>query len=188
MIRVPPVSRGRAASAPTSWARRPSRSHRARWRRCSPGERRVRGTALFWPSAESPPPSARTICFARAPTPSWWPPPPCSTRCSRHDSARRERPPSPEDPHRRPRAAAPAPDACATLRPVRWLVVLPFERPGLTGMDFADELRRLGHEVRTFEYRKDNPLYKNRATKGAYQSYILHSLERRCVDRKSVGW
>jgi len=48
-------------------------------------------------------------------------------------------------------------------------------------MDFADELRRLGHEVRTFEYRKDNPLYKNRATKGAYQSYILRSLERRCV-------
>src|SRR5262249_59546212 len=76
---------------------------------------------------------------------------------------------------------APGARACATLRPVRWLVVLPFERPGLTGMDFADELRQLGHEVRTFEYRKDNPLYKNRATKAGYQSYILHSLERTCV-------
>jgi len=48
-------------------------------------------------------------------------------------------------------------------------------------MDFADELRQLGHEVRTFEYRKDNPLYKNRGTKAAYQSYILRSLERTCV-------
>jgi spore maturation protein CgeB len=48
-------------------------------------------------------------------------------------------------------------------------------------MDFADELRRLGHEVRTFEYRKDNPLYKNRGTKAVYQSYILRSLERTCV-------
>jgi len=30
---------------------------------------------------------------------------------------------------------------------VRWLIVLPSERPGLMGMDFADELRALGHEV-----------------------------------------
>jgi spore maturation protein CgeB len=63
---------------------------------------------------------------------------------------------------------------------VRWLVVLPFERPGLMGMDFADELRELGHEVRTFAYRKDNPLYKNRGTKAAYQAIILKSLERLC--------
>ena len=64
---------------------------------------------------------------------------------------------------------------------MRWLVVLPFERPGLTGMDFADELRHLGHEVQTFEYRKDNPLYKNRGTKAAYQAYILRALERACL-------
>jgi len=32
------------------------------------------------------------------------------------------------------------------------------------GMGFADELRELGHDVRTFEYRKNNPLYKNRGT------------------------
>ena len=70
---------------------------------------------------------------------------------------------------------------CATLRAVRWLVVLPFERPGLMGMDFADELRALGHEVRTFAYRRDNPLYKNRSTKGAYQLWILRRLERACL-------
>ena len=40
------------------------------------------------------------------------------------------------------------------------------------GLDFADELRALGHEVRTFAYRRDNPLYKNRPTKGAYQLWI----------------
>jgi len=59
---------------------------------------------------------------------------------------------------------------------VRWLIVLPFERPGLMGMDFADELRALGHEVRAFEYRKDNALYKNRGTKAAYQLWILRQL------------
>lgn len=64
---------------------------------------------------------------------------------------------------------------------MRWLIVLPFERPGLMGMDFADELRALGHEVRTFEYRKDNPLYKNRGTKAAYQLWILRRLERACL-------
>jgi spore maturation protein CgeB len=48
-------------------------------------------------------------------------------------------------------------------------------------MDFADELRHLGHEVQTFEYRKDNPLYKNRGTKAAYQAYILRALERACL-------
>ena len=69
----------------------------------------------------------------------------------------------------------------ATLRSVRWLVVLPFERPGLMGMDFAEELRALGHDVRTFEYRKDNALYKNRTTKGAYQKLLLRALERECL-------
>ncbi len=64
---------------------------------------------------------------------------------------------------------------------MRWLIVLPFERAGLMGMDFADELRALGHEVRTFEYRKDNPLYKNRGTKAAYQIWILRRLERLCL-------
>ena len=54
-------------------------------------------------------------------------------------------------------------------------------------MDFADELHRLGHEVRTFEYRKDNPLYKNRATKAAYQSYILRSLDLRYSRATTAG-
>jgi len=48
-------------------------------------------------------------------------------------------------------------------------------------MDFADELRGLGHETKTFEYRKDNPLYKNRSTKAAYQRWILGRLEQACV-------
>ena len=71
--------------------------------------------------------------------------------------------------------------ACATLRPVRWLIVLPFARPGLMGMDFAEELRALGRQVRTFAYRRDNPLYKNRGTKAAYQRWILRRLERVCL-------
>src|SRR4030095_591084 len=70
---------------------------------------------------------------------------------------------------------------CATLRPVRWLVVLPFERPGLMGMDFAEELAPFVHHVRTFEYRKDNALYKNRGTKAAYQALLLRRLERECL-------
>src|SRR5438128_201504 len=36
------------------------------------------------------------------------------------------------------------------------------------GMDFADELTALGHEVRTFAYRRENPLYKNKPTKALY--------------------
>ena len=48
------------------------------------------------------------------------------------------------------------------------------------GVDFGDELRQLGHEVRLFEYRRDNPLYKNRRTKAAYQLWILRRLERVC--------
>lgn len=65
---------------------------------------------------------------------------------------------------------------------MRWLIVLPFARPGLMGVDFADELGELGHEVRLFPYRRDNALYKNTPTKAAYQSLILRRLERTCRD------
>jgi spore maturation protein CgeB len=65
---------------------------------------------------------------------------------------------------------------------VRWLIVLPFARPGLMGVDFGVELRELGHEVRLFAYRRENPLYKNRRTKSAYQRWILRRLERACRD------
>jgi len=61
---------------------------------------------------------------------------------------------------------------------VRWLIVLPFERPGLMGMDFADELTALGHEVRTFAYRRENPLYKNKPTKALYTRVLLGRLQR----------
>jgi spore maturation protein CgeB len=63
---------------------------------------------------------------------------------------------------------------------MRWLVVLPSARPGLMGMDFADALRALGHDVDVFAYRRDNVLYKNKSTKGAYQRALNRSLERRC--------
>jgi spore maturation protein CgeB len=49
------------------------------------------------------------------------------------------------------------------------------------GVDFADELTAMGHEVRLFAYRRDNVLYKNRATKTAYQRWILRRLERVCL-------
>jgi spore maturation protein CgeB len=65
---------------------------------------------------------------------------------------------------------------------MRWLIVLPFERPGHMGVDVRDELSALGHEVRTFAYRRENPLYKNRSTKAAYQSWIGKQLERMCLD------
>lgn len=64
---------------------------------------------------------------------------------------------------------------------MRWLIVLPFARPGHMGMDFRDELVAMGHEARTFAYRRDNPLYKNRSTKATYQLFILRRLERACV-------
>lgn len=63
---------------------------------------------------------------------------------------------------------------------MRWLVVLAFERPGHLGVDFRDELRAMGYEVRTFAYRRDNPLYKNKSTKAAYQIWILRRLEVVC--------
>src|SRR5207245_4892761 len=61
---------------------------------------------------------------------------------------------------------------------MRWLVVLPFERPEHMGVDFRDELVAMGHEVRTFAYRRNNPLYKNRGTKATYQLWSLRRLER----------
>src|SRR2546430_17536449 len=64
---------------------------------------------------------------------------------------------------------------------MRWLIVLPFDRPEHMGVDFRDELELMGHEVRTFAYRRDNPLYKNRGTKAAYQRWILRRLERVCL-------
>src|SRR5437773_11194754 len=65
---------------------------------------------------------------------------------------------------------------------MRWLIVLPFDRPEHMGVDFRDELELMGHEVRTFAYRRDNPLYKNRGTKAAYQVFILRRLERLCLE------
>jgi len=63
---------------------------------------------------------------------------------------------------------------------MRWLIVLPFERPEHMGMDWKAELLAMGHEVRTFAYRRDNPLYKNRGTKEAYEIWILRRLEAVC--------
>ena len=65
---------------------------------------------------------------------------------------------------------------------MRWLIVLPYARPGLMGMDLADELRALGHTVATFAYRRDNVLYKNKPTKTAYQHAVNRRLERHCAD------
>jgi spore maturation protein CgeB len=65
---------------------------------------------------------------------------------------------------------------------MRWLIVLGLERPDAIGVDVGDELRAMGHEVRTFAYRRENPLYKNRGTKAAYERWILRRLERLCLD------
>jgi spore maturation protein CgeB len=61
---------------------------------------------------------------------------------------------------------------------MRWLIVMPFDRPGHMGVDFADELTALGHEVRTFAYRRDNALYKNAGSKALYQRWLAARLER----------
>jgi spore maturation protein CgeB len=61
---------------------------------------------------------------------------------------------------------------------MRWLVVVPDEQPGYMGCDFAEELTALGHQTRTFGYRRTNVLYKNRPTKRLYQRWILRALER----------
>ena len=64
---------------------------------------------------------------------------------------------------------------------MRWMVVFPFDRPEHMGVDFADDLTALGHEVRTYAYRRENVLYKNKATKLAYQRLIARDLVRRCA-------
>ena len=64
---------------------------------------------------------------------------------------------------------------------MKWLIVLPKAQPGHMGMDFADELRALGHVVDTFAYRRENVLYKNKSTKAAYQRVLNRRLERRCA-------
>ena len=61
---------------------------------------------------------------------------------------------------------------------MRWLIVLPWQRPGHMGVDFAEELTALGHEVRTFAYRRDNVLYKNTGSKALYQRWIAGRLLR----------
>src|SRR5947209_2028377 len=50
------------------------------------------------------------------------------------------------------------------------------------GMDFADELTALGHEVRTFAYRRENLLYKNKPTKALYTRVLLGRLQRMADD------
>ena len=67
---------------------------------------------------------------------------------------------------------------------MRWLIVAPYARPGAMGIDFAEELRALGHIVETFAYRRDNVLYKNRPTKAAYQRALNRRLERLCADQR----
>jgi spore maturation protein CgeB len=64
---------------------------------------------------------------------------------------------------------------------MRWLIVLPAEGADHMGMDFGAELLAMGHEVRTFAYRRRNPFYKNKGTKAAYQRWILSRLERVCL-------
>ncbi len=63
---------------------------------------------------------------------------------------------------------------------MRWLVVVPRADTEDFGADFRDELRALGHEVRAVAYRRTNVLYRNRATKVAYQRLILQRLEGAC--------
>ena len=67
---------------------------------------------------------------------------------------------------------------------MRWLIVMPYARPGAMGIDFAEELRSLGHVVETFAYRRDNVLYKNKPTKTAYQRALNRRLERLCADQR----
>jgi spore maturation protein CgeB len=64
---------------------------------------------------------------------------------------------------------------------MRWVVVIGFERAADFGLDVRDELAAMGHEVRTFAYRRANALYKNRTTKAVYQRLILRQLERLCL-------
>ncbi|HYE93633.1 MAG TPA: glycosyltransferase [Terriglobales bacterium] len=61
---------------------------------------------------------------------------------------------------------------------MKWLVVMPYTRPGTMGPDFADELTALGHTVTQFAYRRDNVLYKNKPAKALYQQAISRRLAR----------
>ena len=61
---------------------------------------------------------------------------------------------------------------------MRWLVVMPFMRPGSMGPDFAEELTSAGHTVERFAYRRDNILYKNKPVKALYQRALARRLER----------
>src|SRR5262245_20222684 len=70
---------------------------------------------------------------------------------------------------------------CARLPAMRWLLVVGFERAADFGLDVRDELAAMGHEVRSFAYRRANAFYRNRTTKGAYQRLILRRLERLCL-------
>src|ERR1051325_7889268 len=67
---------------------------------------------------------------------------------------------------------------------MRWVIVLPYARPGTMGMDFAEELQRLRPPVETFAYRRDNVLYKNKRTKAAYQHALNRRLEGRCAEAR----
>lgn len=64
---------------------------------------------------------------------------------------------------------------------MRWVLVVGFEQAADFGLDFRDELVAMGHEVRTFAYRRANLFYKNKSTKAAYQLLILRRLERLCA-------
>ena len=61
---------------------------------------------------------------------------------------------------------------------MRCLIVSAFVTPDGLGADIRLELETLGHEVRTFAYRRDNLLYKNKGSKELYQRWISRSLER----------
>lgn len=67
---------------------------------------------------------------------------------------------------------------------MQWLIVMPYARAGMMGMDLAEELRALGHEVDLFAYRRDNVLYKNKSTKAAYQRALNRRLESRGRERR----
>jgi spore maturation protein CgeB len=64
---------------------------------------------------------------------------------------------------------------------MRWVLVVGFEHAADFGLDVREELAAMGHEVRSFAYRRTNVLYKNRTTKAVYQGIILRRLERLCL-------
>ena len=64
---------------------------------------------------------------------------------------------------------------------MKWLVVMPYARPGAMGADFADELAAAGHTVARFGYRRDNLFYKNKPVKAFYQRALGRRLERLAI-------